>query len=338
MSLSDELKRAAERDKLRLHTPGHKGKLCEYDLTELTDDSFPADCVTKAQARAAKAYGAKHARYLCGGSSQGVKAAVFFSGASAVVDVNSHRSVFDGFKLSGKRYVTAGQSRSIYPLSVGDIEGALDCDTKAIVVTSPTYYGYCADVAGLRDYCKKKGLLFIVDSAHGAHFGFSNRLPKSAAPHCDICNVSTHKTLSALTQTALLFDNLSDTESAALDDAADVMGTTSPSYLLYASIDHAVTTAADNRTREAYDTLYDSVDLLRRELPFLKNDDFSRLVLDCTALKVDPFTLNTALVRRGVFSEKVDEKRIVFILTAENTPNDVERLARAITDSVGEIK
>ena len=227
MSLSDQLIKAAEGDKLRLHTPGHKGTVFEFDLTELSDGSFPAEFVHDAEKRAATIYGARHAYYLCGGSSQGVKSAIFYSGVNAVVDINSHRSVFDGFKLSGKQCVTAGE-RGIVPLTVKQIDSSLTKDTQAVVVTTPTYFGFCADIDGIADYCKKRGLLFIADSAHGAHFGFSDRLPKSATRVADICNVSTHKTLSALTQTALLLDNLADVDSARLRDCVDIMGSTSP--------------------------------------------------------------------------------------------------------------
>ena len=338
MSLADELKQAAARDKLRLHTPGHKGTLCTLDLTELADDSFPADGVKNAESRAARIYGAKHAHYLCGGSSQGVKAAVFYSGANAVVDINSHRSVFDGFTLSGKSYVTAGDNGSIKPLTVKQIQNAITPDIKAVVVTTPTYFGYCADIDGIADYCKKRGLLFIADSAHGAHFGFSDRLPKSVAHVADICNVSTHKTLNALTQSALLLDNLSDGDSAGLRSDVEVMGSTSPSYLLYSSIDYAVTNVASAQTAAAYDALYGAVADIKNEYPFLKNDDFTRLVLDCEKVGVLPSKLNSALAVRGVYSELVKDKYIVFIVTCADAPSDIYKFADVLGQSISEIK
>ncbi|MDE5593915.1 MAG: hypothetical protein K2I75_08295, partial [Clostridiales bacterium] len=175
-------------------------------------------------------------------------------------------------------------------------------------------------------------------SAIGAHFGFSDRLPKSVAPIADICNVSTHKTLSALTQTALLLDNLSDEQSARLRDCVDIMGSTSPSYLLYATIDGAVSQAADETTAVAYERLYGAVIDIKTEFPFLNNDDFTRLVLDCARLEVSPQKLNSALSSRGVYSELVTDKYIVFILTAEDEPKHVSLLSEALRGSIGEIK
>lgn len=337
MSFLDSLKAAAARDRLRLHTPGHKGSINELDLTELTDDSFPSDALADAERRAASAYGAAHARFLCGGSSQGVKAAIFFAGANAIIDVNSHRSVFDGFKLSGKKFVAAGE-RGIYPLTVKQIECALTSDIGAIVVTSPTYYGFCADVDGIGDFCKRHGLLFIADSAHGAHFGFSDKLPESVAKKCDICNVSVHKTLCSLTQTAVLLDNLTTEKSAVLSEAADIMGTTSPSYLLYAAIDDGIERATGAQTAAAYAGLYEQVIDIKRAFPFLKNDDFTRLVLDCNALGVEASRLNRLLAARGVYSERTDEKHIIFILTAYDAPDAVRRLEIALADSIAEIE
>lgn len=334
---ADELKKAAAKDVLRLHTPGHKGKLAPLDLTELTDGSFPDAALVAAQRRAAEVYGAKHARYLCGGSSQGVKSAIYFARTAVLADVNSHRSVIDGIMLAEVPCVTAGERGGVLPLTLEQIRTALKPETKAVVVTTPTYYGYCADVPGIADFCKSRGLLFICDSAHGAHFGFSDKLPKSVAPYCDICNVSMHKTLSALTQSALLLDNLNDDNSAELGRAADVMGSTSPSYLLYASIDYSVRKATDEQTAAAYAALYAPIEALKREYPFLRNDDFTRLVLDCAALGVDEQKLNAKLCELGVYSERVDKRYITFIFTAENVPDDVESLSKAIAKAVREI-
>ena len=338
MSLYEKMKSYASGAPLRLHTPGHKGALCETDLTELTDDSFPSSELEKAEARAAQVYGAKHARYLCGGSSQGVKSALYFAGANAVADINSHRSVFDGLRLSGKNCITAGERGGVLPLTVKQIDKALTPDIGAVIVTSPTYYGYCADVDGIAEYCKRKGLLFIVDGAHGAHFGFSEYLPKSFVGACDICNVSAHKTLFALTQSALLFDNLSDEKSGRLSEIVDVMGSTSPSYLLYASIEHAVDKVASAETRAAYSALYAPIESVEREYPFLKNDDFTRLVLDCESAGVSADRLNAELVSRGVYSELVDGRRIVFIFTAANTPSDVARLSDALDGALRKLR
>lgn len=317
----------AQSDNLRLHTPGHKGELCAEDITEL-DGVFPERQKAAAERDIAKAYGVGHAFLLAGGSSQGVKASVYFSAANGIVDINSHRSVFDGFALAGRRAVAVGRAGDVRPITVDDIDAALTSDMGCVVVTSPTYYGYVADVEGIYDYCKRKGLLLIVDGAHGAHFGFSPLLPKPFFNKCDICNVSAHKTLKALTQGALLLDNLSDMGSKALGEAVKVMGTTSPSYLLYASTEDAVIAAGQSET--AYKALYAPIEELRREFPFLKNDDFTRLVLDCSALGDSGSELNKKLIERGVYAELVTDKYLVFLFTAADSAENVVRLSEAL--------
>ncbi len=326
----------AERETLRLHTPGHKGKLNALDITELTDGSFPALEIPNAEKKIAGIYGAKHAHLLCGGSSQGVKASIYFTGGDGIVDVNSHRSVFDGFKLSGSKAVCVG-ARGMRPITVEDIKSSIADNIKVVVVTSPTYYGFCADLDGIHDLCAEYGIKLIVDGAHGAHFGFSDKLPKSFAHIPDICNVSSHKTLCALTQSAIAFDNLSDEDSERYKETLALFGTTSPSYLLLSSIEDAVDKAADRCTATRYTRLYNAITDLKSRYPFVENDDFTRLVLDCGAFGGGE-KFNAELAIRGVMSEMYDDRYVVFIVTAEDCEQDIARLDKVLFETVRALK
>lgn len=322
----------AASDALRLHTPGHKGKLIATDITEL-DGVFPDTQLKAAERFVASAYGAKNARLLAGGSSQGVKSAVLYAASDGIVDVNSHRSVFDGFALSGKRATAVGRKGDIRPITVKDIDGAMTDNIGCVVVTSPTYFGYAADIDGISEYCKRKGLLFIIDGAHGAHYGFSPHLPLRFSDKCDICNVSAHKTLGALTQSAVLLDNLGDANALKLRNFTDVMGTTSPSYLLYASTEDAVLAACGHG--EKYAELKSATEHMRREFPFLENDDFTRLVLDCGALGGGQ-AFNKKLQSVGVYAELVTNRYVVFLFTAADGAAQAERLNEALRDCIRE--
>jgi len=335
VSIFSDLQSAAARDAIRLHTPGHKGSLHELDMTELVDGSFPSDSIERAQANAAALYGARHCTFLACGSSQGVKAAVYYAAKNGIVGANSHRSVFDGFTLSGKKCVSVGGRTDIMPITAADIERALTPDIGVAVVTSPTYYGFCADLAAIRKLCDERGLLLIADGAHGAHFGSSPLLPESPSRYADICNLSAHKTLDALTQGAFMLDNLNDEDGKRLRAAAELMGTTSPSYLLYSSVERGVTElfASDGK----YAALYECVSALRREFPFLKNDDFTRLVLDCAAVGIPSKRLCDELCRRGVFAELADERYIVFIVTAADSPLSLEKFGRVLGSSISKL-
>lgn len=337
MSINGDMRRYADSGMLRLHTPGHKGEVDKLDITELTDGSFPRGQLEQAQKNIAEAYGAKHAYLLSCGSSQGVKASVYYAAGDGIVDVNSHRSVFDGFKLSGKKCVTVGE-RGMRPITVDDIKKAVTANIKTVVVTTPTYYGFCADLPSIADFCRKNGLLLIVDGAHGAHFGFSPRLPESPVKLADICNLSAHKTLSALTQSAMLFDNLKDGDGDRLKCCVELMGTTSPSYLLYSSIERAVLAAQLPQTAAAYEALYAPIEEIKARYPFIKNDDFTRLVLDCGALNIDAEKLNLSLVKHGVMSELVSKNSIVFLFTAADSPKNVDRLDKALHCAIAECR
>ncbi len=334
MSLLDFMRGYAASNPLRLHTPGHKGKAenGETDITELVDGSFPGPQLEAAQKRIAQVYGAKHARLLAGGSSQGVKAAIYFAGGNGIADRNSHRSVFDGFRLAGKSVAVVGTS-DIRPIEVGDIEKAITPDTRVVVVTSPTYFGYAADIVAIKDMCTRRGLILAVDGAHGAHFGFGKHLPSGFCHIPDICNVSAHKTLGAMTGGAILFDGLPESEHAALVESADIMGSTSPSYPILASVEQSVYDAAKNYAKR-YDSLYPALEQARREACFLENDDFTRLTLDCRAQKVCADELMRELCARGVYAELVAKDYIVFLFTAADTPIEVERFSTALRQSL----
>lgn len=320
---------------MRLHTPGHKGGLNPLDITELTDGSFPDEQVKAAEKKIARVYGAKHAHLLCGGSSQGVKAAVYFASGCGIADIHSHRSVFDGFTLAGKKCITV-KTDGVHPMTLDAIERAITPDTKFVLVTSPTYFGFTAEIAEIAKLCRDNGLIFIIDGAHGAHFGSSPLLPEGFADKCDICNISAHKTLDCLTQGAVLLDNLDDMASKRLRAAVEIMGTTSPSYLLYASIENSVVSSREHSDK--YAALYRAISELKKHFAFLDNDDFTRLVLDCDACGADAKKLNAALILRGVYSELVTDKYIVFLFTASDGAGEVKALRTALEKCLREIK
>ena len=74
-------------------------------------------------------------------------------------------------------------------------------EAKAVFVVSPTYYGLCSDLRAIGEICHRKGVMLLVDEAHGAHLSFSPRLPEGAlAQGADLCSQSIHKVTGSLTQ------------------------------------------------------------------------------------------------------------------------------------------
>jgi len=95
-----------------------------------------------------------------------------------------------------------------------DVEAALRSESgiEAVVVISPTYEGRIADIREIAEIAHRYGVPLVVDAAHGAHlsFAFKDGRPISGYGEsacmagADIVVESTHKTLPAPTQTAVL--------------------------------------------------------------------------------------------------------------------------------------
>ena len=108
------------------------------------------------------------------------------------------------------------------------------------IVTSPTYEGVVSDIRAIADVAHRHHAVLLVDEAHGAHLGMGNFPAGAVACGADVVIQSAHKTLPSLTQTALLHiqGELVDPERVA--HSLEIFETSSPSYLLMASLDSCV--------------------------------------------------------------------------------------------------
>ena len=142
------------------------------------------------------------------------------------------------------------------------------CD--AIVITSPTYEGCVKDVRAWAAFAHAHNASLIVDEAHGAHLGFHPYFPESAV-RCgaDVVVQSTHKTLPAMTQTALLHNVSGRVSSRRLHFFMDIYETSSPSYVLMASITSALRMVREQGA-ELFEAYARRLQRVRRELCSLK--------------------------------------------------------------------
>ena len=248
------------------HMPGHKRKVADsenpylYDITEI--DGFdnlhhPEGIIRKAMDQAKEIFGSDESYFLVNGSTCGILAAinaVTNHGDKVIVARNCHRSVYNAL------YVNELKAVYIQPdvveqyginggISSFKIERALENneDAKAIIITSPTYEGIVSDIEKIAEIAHSRDIPLIVDEAHGAHFGHHLAFPKSALElGADIVIQSLHKTLPALTQTAIMHVKGSRVEKNKLESAIDIYETSSPSYVLLASIDECMNTMKEN--------------------------------------------------------------------------------------------
>ena len=257
------LQRYGREDAIPMHMPGHKRNeaLAPYlkalgaglDITEIDgfDDLHGAEGILRrGMERAAQLWGAKRSFYLVNGSTCGILAAihaVLGQGGSAIVARNCHKSVYHGLELCGitphfllppveSRFGICG---SIAP---AEVERALQThpDVRLVIVTSPTYEGVVSDIRAIADVAHRHHAVLLVDEAHGAHLGMGNFPAGAVACGADVVIQSAHKTLPSLTQTALLHlqGELVDPERVA--HSLEIFETSSPSYLLMASLDSCV--------------------------------------------------------------------------------------------------
>lgn len=250
------------------HMPGHKkGRGIErrfarlihsiplaLDMTEipgLDDLHNPTGPIDEAQARASCLFGAGKTFFLVNGSTVGLHAAILSvcgENQEILLPRDVHRSVIGACILSGARprYIKSRIHRKYFipcPPTPEEVTGALNqYSVKAVLAVYPSYFGLAGNLSGIAKAAHHRGIPLIVDEAHGAHFTFSSKLPLTAlAAGADITVQSTHKTLGAFTQAAMLHIN-KDSMANQVEVARQlqILQTTSPSYLLMSSLDAAV--------------------------------------------------------------------------------------------------
>jgi arginine/lysine/ornithine decarboxylase len=260
--LFEELRKHSESDIYPYHMPGHKrrpfgmlpGELSRIDITEI--DGFdnlhqPEGILDGLQREAAGLYGAEESFYLVNGSTCGILSAVSCAlpeGGHILIARNCHRSAYHGIYLRGLRatylYPPYLEEYGIYDaLEPEEVRRALERepDIGAVLVVSPTYEGRISDIRAIADIVHERGIPLIVDEAHGAHLGLADGFPKNSCQQgADLVIHSVHKTLPALTQTALLHVNGQRIDRGLLRRFLRIYQSSSPSYLLMAGIDNAL--------------------------------------------------------------------------------------------------
>lgn len=257
---------------LPMHMPGHKRNTAlapylkklaaDIDITEILGFDHlhaPGGILKEAMQRASRVFHAEHSFFLVNGSSLGMLAAIRAAtrpGDAILMARNCHLSAYNAVSLNQLKptyiYPEVNEDYQINAsLSLEAVEEAIykRQDAKVLVITNPTYEGVLSDLSGIIQLAHQEGLRVIVDEAHGSHLGLSPLFPSGAVrAGADIVVQSLHKTLPSLTQTAM-----AHVRSAALAQEMQrqlsVFETTSPSFLLLASIDGCVKLIQDQGDR-----------------------------------------------------------------------------------------
>ena len=331
-----------------------KDSLGDLDITEvdpLDNLHNPEGVIKEAQELLAKTYKVKKAYFLVNGSSSGNLAAIFSAfkeGDEVLVERNCHKSIYNALILRKLKviYIDAVVDNNLgifLPPKEEEINNALKKakDPKGIILTNPNYFGIYYDLEKTIEKLRKEGLKVIIDSAHGAHFGFNEKLPKSMATLGDYVVVSAHKTLPSLTQGAFLLVN-------SMDDSIEfylkAFMTTSPSYLIMASLDYS-RYYLDNYAKEDYDNLIERAEKYRKDINLLNkvyivsnkdieenyNIDKSRYLM-IVEEGYSGHKLLEYLRSKQIQSEMSFSKGVVLILSPSNTDKDFQKIYSAIKE------
>lgn len=347
--LFEALRKHTKNNKWSFHVPGHKnGNIFEktakpffqsvlpFDATELTgldDLHHPEGAIEEAQKLLASFYNVNKSYFLIGGSTSGNLAMIlssFIQDDIVLVQRNCHKSVLNGLELAGVRPVFLSpemDEEGGYPLgvSLNTVKEAIKSypELKGIILTNPTYYGLQQGIEDIAEIIHAHNGIVLVDEAHGAHFGLKN-MPQSAIHRgADIVVQSAHKTLPALTMGAFLHVNSERINEYRLSQALQTVQSSSPSYLIMASLDLSRLYMENLSEKDVEDIILQADELrvfIHSLLHLHTVKAPSDYVLDPLKITVQSdreisgFELQHLFEEEGLFTELADDRNVLFIL------------------------
>lgn len=251
------------------HMPGHKrnAQLVKmenpyaFDTTEIDplDDlheacAFPdsSSMIAQSMKRASALFHSRQSFYTVNGSTGGLIASILAMTKphqTVLVPRNCHVSVFHAIALSQLNpvwlYPSIDEDTSIYSsIDPQDVVKAFEQhpEITLVIVTSPTYNGVVSDIRSIAGITHAHHALLLVDEAHGPHLSLCDAFPESAVTAgADVVVQSLHKTLPALTQTAIVHICSDRIDPSLIQRAICIEETSSPSYVLVSSCDQCIT-------------------------------------------------------------------------------------------------
>lgn len=354
------LKAYSDKNRISFAMPGHKNgrglntELLKCDVTELLstlDLHSHCDTIKDACNLLSDCYGSDES-YIstCGSTSciQAMLVSALNPGDTLLAASDCHISIINTCALCGfnLRFIPKTINQDfLIPDKFYDVEEILNkySDIKAVIITSPTYYGVCADIHYFAKVCHKHNIPLLVDEAHGAHFPASPLLPDSAVKFgADAVCQSAHKTLNALTGSAFLHVNGNIINRDRLKAAFSMFQTSSPSYVIAASADIARAELCDDNN---WSNICNLCDLFRKKIcrdtkvTVLNNDDKTRLVLNFSAYEITGTAIEHLLSNQyNIDIEMSDTENIILIVTASNTSDDLDFIYNALIDILKKTK
>ena len=362
------LKEYKEKKPLPFHMPGHilgRGLYEEFrsvgslDITEIPGSDClhaPNGAIKDAQDKASHCFGADYSFFLVNGSSSGIQAmiqAVLEPGGKLILGRDSHISVLNTLaQLNGEPVFIMPKvdKETQIPLGVTQDKLRAACkanpDAQGILITRPNYYGIAVKLEEIVEIANDYNMPLLIDEAHGAHFVFHEDFPRPCMSlGADLCVQSLHKTLPALTQTAILHGkNNALISKSRVETTTSMVQTTSPSYLLMCSIDIA-RYIMQTEGKALYNKLKNLILNFDRQLEkfsYIKrvaqnyegyDNDFTRIVLSFNNTDLGGSKAEEILrTRYGIVAEMADLNHVVLITSPFHTVEDFDKLILALKD------
>ena len=288
----DALKTYISRSTFQLDVPGHQqGNVsnlfkdfigsnvykCDVNAPIGLDNlANPHACLKEAEELFADFAGADNAYFLINGTSSGIIAMIMAScraNDKIILPRNVHKSIVSALILSGASpvYIMPRIDADLEIANQPSVDEYINAmhkypTARAIFVINPTYFGAVNDLKRLVEEAHSRGVIVLVDEAHGAHYYFDKKGPISAMEAgADMSSVSFHKTGGSLTQSSVLLLKSKLISKEKVQKTLNILNTTSPSTLLIASLDAARQFVA-TQGQEAIDKTHEISKYAREEI------------------------------------------------------------------------
>jgi len=282
-------------------------------------------------------------------------------GEKIAVARDCHVSVIGGLYLSGAVPVYLVPPFDpdlgvLLPPTRDEVSVVLDTNPEvhALVLTMPTYHGLMGDIKGIVEECHGRDVKVMVDGAHAPHFHFLRRLgfplPAEDAG-ADLVTQSTHKVLSALNQGSVLHFNNEQLISRYEEFQAMGFQSTSFSYPILLSIEHAIEQMVKQGER-MWSEAADLAGCLRKGASGVQGvlviDDSvvdgdrvagldpTRVTINVRGTGLTGYAIGDRLVDEGIIVELATPDVVLFLVSPSVTPSLVDRTIHALKEALGQ--
>lgn len=302
---------------------------------------------------------ADDAFFLINGTSSGILAMIMASckaNERIILPRNVHKSIVSALILSGAVpvYVAPKLDSELEIANQPSVDDYIKAmqkypASKAVFVINPTYFGAVNDLKRIVDEAHSRGMVVLVDEAHGAHYYFDNKGPISAMDAgADMASVSFHKTGGSLTQSSVLLLKSNKIQKNDVQKTLNILNTTSPSTLLLASLDSARQYVALNGQKNI-DKVHELSNYARQHISKIKgfvpcgkehflskgcfDYDETKLVIKLEHLDINGFGLYQLLKKDYNIQVELAETYVIMcVLAIGNNKEQINRLIKALKD------